>query len=698
MADEPRPLSVKERMAQLKLSQVGRTPEQPSPARGQTANGISGARGPPPPPPGPTIPQRPTPHARAQSTNVPTNQGRASIGAGIGNQPDTDNPTAGTSTNGSDGNDRPPALPPRTASQSSQRPALPPRRPSGPSPGLPPRRPSDTPSTSTYGLNRRGSNGSVSSVATARSSVSGISQSDRTVKAPAYDASALPPLPPNMTEEQKEAYHSNGMTSHNSGRRALKPTNSAPNVLALQNGTTPPPARRPSFQPAQYLPPPPEEQRLIQQAPAALRIRQAEPPRPRRSALEMGMSSGTRTQPNVPATRSGSVPQATAAPPPVPTASRPDLVALQACKPKATGSAPPASVPAVQGACLHCRDFSGPDNHAARFPRQSLPSSDVGYLANQLTAPFPSQTDKARAIFTWLHHNVSYDTKAFFSGNVRPSTPQSTLASGLAVCEGYAGLFAALALKAGLESYVVAGHGKGYGYSPLKPGEAIPAFNAGHAWNAVKIDSGKWKLIDPCWGAGSVDNNLYKQRFAPERFTQSNEDFGLDHYPEDSKKQFRSDGRVVAWEEYYVGEKKGSGAVFYTGYTTSEGIAEPSFRPAGNPIVLAQQGPTVRFSFQKICPHWDPSRNGKGAYCLYTLAIENLQGSPKNHVPFETNGEVWWCDVPLADLGRQGQTVSASAVTSFRDRDGRGLTAKEYEEWRGRCTLGWAGVAKWTLA
>ena len=152
----------------------------------------------------------------------------------------------------------------------------------------------------------------------------------------------------------------------------------------------------------------------------------------------MGLNNSTNTTPPLP-NRSGSVAQVSGgAPPPIPISSRPDIASLQASKPKpATSTASP--MPSTTGAsCLQCRDFSIPDNHAARFPRESIPSQDVGWLASQLCSPFQSHTDKARAIFTWLHHNIKYDTQAFFSNNVRPSTPQSTLQSGWAVCEGYA--------------------------------------------------------------------------------------------------------------------------------------------------------------------------------------------------------------------------------------------------------------------
>ncbi|KAK4553932.1 hypothetical protein LTR86_009108 [Recurvomyces mirabilis] len=690
MADDAEPMSVKDRIAALKLNQVGRAPGQTPLTNGLATNGtLNKARPPPPPPPRPTVPPRP------QSTNVPRLQDHVPSSAnGITNQPEGER--SSPSANGMDGISRP-ALPPRTSTASSQfspNPPLFPERSTEPSPALPPRRPSETPSQPDYRLSRRDSNASMSSVATGRSSISGMStatsQSDRMVKAPAFDSSALPPLPPKRTEEQKQAYYDSGSKA---GRRPLKSTFSSPNVNGMPKGTTPPPSRRPSAQ----QPTLPRRTSQQQVEPAPRPVLAEPPPRIKRSALDMGLDAGSR--PPVTPVRPDSVPQTNGAPPPVPTGSRPDLAALQASKPKpGNGSAAPAVQPS-QSSCLHCRDFSAVDAHAARFPRQSVPNNDIGWLAQQLTAPFSSATDKARAIFTWHHHNIFYNTEAFFSGNIQPSTPQSTLASGWAVCEGYAGLYAALALKAGLESYVVVGNGKGYGYSELKPGDPLPPYDAGHAWNVVKIDGGQWKLLDACWGAGHIcgNNNLYKQEFSPERFTQSNDEFGLDHFPGETRHQYREDGRTLTWEEYITGNKRGCGAQFFSGYTSAEGVSETSFRPVANPIITSQQGPSVRFSFQKICPHWDPVRNGKGARYLYTLAVDNLEGTKKNHMPFQTNGDVWWIDIPVQDLGRAGQSVKVLAVNSFRGKEGRGLTVKEYMEWKGRCAMSWAFVAKWEI-
>ncbi|KAI7209159.1 hypothetical protein KC333_g8850 [Hortaea werneckii] len=735
MADEPEPMSVKDRIAALKLNQVGRVPGQQQPPSSQANNGTNATTKRPPPPPPPARPNVP---ARPQSTNVPTAQHHPPSTNGIANQPEVERPTAGSNSNGTNGLSRP-SLPPRTSTQERRNgPSLPPRAPSGPSPALPPRRPSETPSNSDHALSRKPSSESVSSTATGRSSLSGVSnttsgtsRSERfAIRAPSFDPSTLPPLPPRQTEEQKAAYFATPKPQ-SKGRWGLKSTNSSPNIQAQHNGTTPPPSRRPSAQPQpvqglrresiaeeepqQAHPPPQTQQRQIVPPP---------PQRPKKSALEMGFGNKPTTSnadpsPPVPNTRPvPSQPSDPGIPPPVPKASRPDLAALQASKPKLHNPSPASTT--GSSTCLHCRDFTAADTHAARFPLHSLPTKDLTHLAHQLTSPFPSSpTDQARALFTWLHHNIAYDTQAFFSGNLRPSSPQSTLESGLAVCEGYAGLFTALALKAGLESYVISGHGKGFGFSQLSPHDPLPAYNAGHAWNAVRLpDSpasgpgGGWKLIDACWGAGHIcgNNNLFKKEFAPERFTQSNESFGLDHFPGDPKQQLRADGTTVGWEDYIRQGKKGCQAKFFAGFTSAEGVDEGSFFPRENPVRVSDpllqggggggSGGMVRFSFQQVCPHWDPLRNGRGPFYLYAL---QLPGEGKKMLPFESKGGVWWCDVPRQDLlaqpssGTGSSEVKVLAITSFRGGDGRGVSAGMFREWQGRCAMGWGYVAKWDV-
>lgn len=357
------------------------------------------------------------------------------------------------------------------------------------------------------------------------------------------------------------------------------------------------------------------------------------------------------------------------------------------------------------GVCMICRDFSAPDEHAARFPRESIPSQDVGWLAQQLTAPFSSPTDKARAIFKWCHYNIAYNTTAFFSGNIKPSTPGGTIASGLAVCEGYAGLYCALALKAGLECMVLSGASKGFGYEDLQPGQPIPPYKMTHAWNAVRIDNGEWKLIDSCWGAGNVSDQTktFNKVFAPQWFTMTNDEFGLSHFPPDAHHQFRDHGAPpLSWEEYSVLDKHGLDAkiTFFGGAFEEEGFDKRTVTPKTTKISPRDQpGPTIRFSWQKACPHWDPLRHGRGPYYIYALALPETSGAKQKHIPFETNGDVWWCDVPVADLGNTpGSAVNINAMTQWDGKDGRGLSIEQFRRQTGR--VGWAGsgVARWEIA
>lgn len=417
--------------------------------------------------------------------------------------------------------------------------------------------------------------------------------------------------------------------------------------------------------------------------------------------------------PSIPSRPSSTAPNGT--PPPIPQGSRPDFSKILATKPRFNGSAASQSPPAPTSdtECLVCRDFSGPDNHAARYPRATLPTQDMAWLANELTAPFPSMTDKARAIFTWLHHNIFYDTHAFFNNCVKPSTPGSTLATGLAVCEGYAGLFAALATHAGLEAVVVGGHGKGFGHTALAPGAPVPPYDGNHAWNAVKIDGGRWKLIDACWGAGAIGGagQPYTQRFEPAMFSITNEEFGLKHFPENKRHSFREDGRPdLTWEEYILTDpEKPNGVQSLMVYSDADkrSIGRKTFHPQGKHISISTPG-VMRFQFGLLCPHWTLARHSHIPQAgLFLLMVRGVDGREDDRLPFTHipgsgpagGGEFWYLDVPNARmLGAPGQKLQLAVLTSFGDRkDANGVTAQEFQEKVGRVGMAWAYVAEWEL-
>ncbi|CRG84130.1 hypothetical protein PISL3812_01457 [Talaromyces islandicus] len=693
MADEDaRPQTIQERIAALNQSHVGRAPDSAPPLRP------------------PVVP-------RAKTVNNPPHEVNGSVvdNKAVGNKPAPIRqngllppplPKQPPQNNGPRVNGtRPPPPPPLPARKNSNQaaPALPPRRPSG----LSERRPSteSTASTTSYGT-------------ASTSGTANTTESRNRVLAPAWGETELPPLPvrnksepntPQLPQRPKTSAKFSLDNAQSKVKSFVKsphlPSRTSSNDSSNGNYSARPrlPAR-PSAQSDR------SEQVASEEEPAKPLPPRRIPPPPSADSLNKIKQSSFATL-----SRHDEVEEPAAdAPPPIPRASRPNISALQATKPKLGANNQFSSpVPAATTVCMICRDFSGPDNHAAQFPRQSLPTQDLAWLARELTAPFPSATDKARAIFTWLHYNIKYDVDAFFNNRVQPSTPSKTLSTGLAVCEGYAGLFSTLATHAGLEALVIGGHGKGFGHTQLAPGSPLPPFSSSHAWNVVKIDGGKWKLIDPCWGAGAVQGKgqPYIQRFDPTHFTKSNDEFGLSHYPADKDQFYTDDGRPgMSWEAYVLQDhNKPFGLVQPTIFTTAheEGFSDRSFLPACETISIHQPGP-LRFQFNLKCEHWTITKHSKkSAPFLFLLHTHGVDGRKDEMIPFthvrgtgpQGGGDVWYVDIadPMV-LGAPGQKLAIANITSFgSQKDTRGLTAQEYKAQAGRIGMGWSYIAQWEL-
>lgn len=153
-------------------------------------------------------------------------------------------------------------------------------------------------------------------------------------------------------------------------------------------------------------------------------------------------------------------------------------------------------------------------------------------LARQLVGQSTGDEEKARALYSWLTQNITYDTQAYFSGDYGDNSPETVLRRRSGVCSGYARLFKVMAEAVGLEAAVVVGFSKGYSFdanAPLKESD--------HAWNAVKIE-GQWRLLDATWGAGYIDERRrFVRQVDPHWFLTDPEQFVFSHLPEDQKWQ-----------------------------------------------------------------------------------------------------------------------------------------------------------------
>jgi hypothetical protein len=167
-------------------------------------------------------------------------------------------------------------------------------------------------------------------------------------------------------------------------------------------------------------------------------------------------------------------------------------------------------------------------------------------LSKILTAPYSTEIEKVRAIFSWVAQHITYNTYVIScqrkNGSARYTTePEDTsmqwksaiemtaikvLKKRTAVCDGYAKLFKTLCDYAGLRCEIISGYARGYLQNDRR-------FRSNHSWNAVMIDH-VWHLLDVTWASGYFTySDQYVQRMDDNYFLTSPEQFIRDHYPED---------------------------------------------------------------------------------------------------------------------------------------------------------------------
>lgn len=291
---------------------------------------------------------------------------------------------------------------------------------------------------------------------------------------------------------------------------------------------------------------------------------------------------------------------------------------------------------------------------------------------------------------------------------MKPSTPESTLRTGLAVCEGYAALFANLALHAGLQAVVISGHGDGFGrLAQILPGQPVPPFASNHAWNAVKLDDrdGGWHLIDPTWGAGALVGNerTYTQKLTSSWFTMSSEDFAVKHFPTDQSRWYLlPHRRPPTWEEYMRDTSRSDIEPLSTlselGVTSSSCIT-PRSKLVDLSAAFAQ-GPKMRFEMRRICSHWEKVRSKGRPKRPFLLSYGD--GPDTQRLPFTPmpKGAGWFAVADIADMRRRckvGDQVTALVVTSFDGGDGFGVNATEVTSSMGKKGWGAAWLTSWTI-
>lgn len=173
-------------------------------------------------------------------------------------------------------------------------------------------------------------------------------------------------------------------------------------------------------------------------------------------------------------------------------------------------------------------DYTLIDNASKKVDYSLYSSKQIAFA---LTKDLHSDTEKARAIYIWITHNISYDYQMLenlpkYTGS--KDFVNYVLKKRSGVCQHYADLFLDMTKSVGLDSFIISGYTRNY------KGEIS---DSGHAWNAIKIDS-EYYFIDTTWSAGYIKEDRYVRHFSDKYFLIKPENFIKTHIPFDPIWQF----------------------------------------------------------------------------------------------------------------------------------------------------------------
>lgn len=148
------------------------------------------------------------------------------------------------------------------------------------------------------------------------------------------------------------------------------------------------------------------------------------------------------------------------------------------------------------------------------LPSRGVQSNDAKIikLAESIVKGKKSEREKSKAIYDYVAKNIAYDVEKFKTNDFNwDDSALKTLQLKDGVCQDYAYLAIALLRANHIEARFVEG------YAPQK-----------HAWVEAKID-GKWLTMDPTWGAGYIQNNVFVKKYTDTYFDPNMKEFKKTH-------------------------------------------------------------------------------------------------------------------------------------------------------------------------
>ena len=206
--------------------------------------------------------------------------------------------------------------------------------------------------------------------------------------------------------------------------------------------------------------------------------------------------------------------------------------------------------------------FSHIDAHVSSVNKQLIFHPQL--LAKKLSENLSNDYDKVRSIYVWIAQNISYDLHAYLHDRESGQSVNEVLRSGKALCTGFSLLFNFLCEQNNIESRIIDGYAKGYGY---RKGQNFPEPN--HSWNAVNI-YGRWYLLDATWAISTViDLSKHKKVIDFDTYFLTNpEKFIRTHLPEDPSWQLLE--KKISLSDFETDNYIGSSGYSFSNYSPTD--------------------------------------------------------------------------------------------------------------------------------
>lgn len=176
------------------------------------------------------------------------------------------------------------------------------------------------------------------------------------------------------------------------------------------------------------------------------------------------------------------------------------------------------------------------------------------------------QEDTLRAVFDWMADNIKYDVAKlkklekgvnfYKKGNYKSTQEykadllEKVIKRKKGVCDDYTLLFHSIVSELGYTSYIIEGVTKDQNGNVRR--------RTGHSWNAVKVD-GEWKLFDPTWGSGYVnDKRRFVQKYFERWYDVDPEEMQKTHLPYDPIWQLSTS--PITYKEFENGQIGNTGS------------------------------------------------------------------------------------------------------------------------------------------